>query len=448
MQRKFDLRLTAYMAAMLLFSPFFLFRKIKRRIKKCYKYEFDLNRHWIPWREGERTSPDAVHVVFVASGLGEQQMAERLTLALNDKYPDVYVTWAIKVVEIVDKVSKEDPKRSVTFMPFDNTVSVKRWLGRIQPDVVVSIENLWLPCIAWGARNCGAKVVVACGDSGRYKPGFFHKLTWSAINTWSLRAFNIICLHSEAVRDEIKEVLPSDVDTRITGAIKLKRREERKILPAEFMQWLQPTNEDDVPVLAAGSTRNEEEENFVLDAFSKVRKEFPCKLLLAPRHLHRADEVERRVQSYGLTTQRRSGLDQALESPQKRADVIVLDTLGELATAYEFCAAAFIGGTLRAPGHNIIEPIEKGIPVSFGKGKNGVPSTTQKMCMDVGIGFRVATSDELAKHWQTVLADPSLRGGIADKISHVYAEQERIIELNSQAVVELVELKMRERNSN
>lgn len=116
------------------------------------------------------------------------------------------------------------------------------------------------------------------------------------------------------------------------------------------------------PVLVAGSTMAGEEE-LVLDAWQGIAASQRPFLLLAPRHPERSREVCALLAARGVPAVRRT----QLESAPHHADVVVLDTVGELAALYELGSFAFIGGSLvPSGGHNPIEPARFGLPVLTG----------------------------------------------------------------------------------
>ena len=120
----------------------------------------------------------------------------------------------------------------------------------------------------------------------------------------------------------------------------------------------------DRPVVIAASTLRGEEEP-VLDAFQRIRATMPSALLIvAPRKPERFDEVERLARRSGWNVARRSEL--RVDS-EPRHDIVVLDTIGELAQLYQVATAVFVGGSLvDAGGHNILEPAVFGKPIVFG----------------------------------------------------------------------------------
>jgi 3-deoxy-D-manno-octulosonic-acid transferase len=86
--------------------------------------------------------------------------------------------------------------------------------------------------------------------------------------------------------------------------------------------------------------------------------------VIAPRHPERFAEVERLARDAGFVATRRTELPIDAEP---RADVVVLDTIGELAQLYQLATAVFVGGSLADHGgHNILEPAVFGKPILFG----------------------------------------------------------------------------------
>jgi 3-deoxy-D-manno-octulosonic-acid transferase len=112
----------------------------------------------------------------------------------------------------------------------------------------------------------------------------------------------------------------------------------------------------------AGSTHAGEEEA-VLDAHARLLKVTPrAMLLLAPRHRDRFETVAGLLESSGLSYRRRSKAGALAD-----AQVLLVDTLGELAAMYAAADVAFVGGSLvPIGGHNLLEPAALGVPVLCG----------------------------------------------------------------------------------
>ena len=117
-------------------------------------------------------------------------------------------------------------------------------------------------------------------------------------------------------------------------------------------------------MVVGGSTHEGEEAALVdaMDAAEKAGHVFA--LVLAPRQVARAGELVGLCRARGRRVQRRSQLGGRHLAP---GEVLVLDSLGELAALYATASIAFVGGTLaRIGGHNLVEPVHAGCPVLFG----------------------------------------------------------------------------------
>jgi 3-deoxy-D-manno-octulosonic-acid transferase len=165
------------------------------------------------------------------------------------------------------------------------------------------------------------------------------------------------------------------------------------------------------PVLVAGSTR-EGDEALVLAALELLaRRGGPRPMvILAPRHLTRLPEVEREVARRGLSAIRRSALPGALADAAARAggssDLLLLDTLGELAEAYRLGSVAVVGGGFRGHGsHNLLEPAMRGRAVVFG-GHQRSSAGEVELLIESGGGVRASDSASLAAALEPLLADP------------------------------------------
>ncbi|HEX6216559.1 MAG TPA: glycosyltransferase, partial [Vicinamibacterales bacterium] len=160
------------------------------------------------------------------------------------------------------------------------------------------------------------------------------------------------------------------------------------------------------PVIVAGSTMKGEEQA-VLRAFRRVRATTPNTLLvIAPRHPERFGEVEQLVRSEGWKTARRSDL--AIDN-EPRVDVVVLDTIGELAIVYQIATVVFVGGSLVATGgHNVLEPAVFGKPIVFGPHMQNFAEIAEAFVTN-GAGVQVAGDPQLDEALISLISDPVRR---------------------------------------
>jgi 3-deoxy-D-manno-octulosonic-acid transferase len=186
------------------------------------------------------------------------------------------------------------------------------------------------------------------------------------------------------------------------------------------------------PVLVAGSTRDGDEE-ILLDALRLLAGtgtgggggtgDGACVrpfTILAPRHLSRLPDIEREVAARGLRAVRRSASSGTLADAAAAAatgpggetnggaDLLLLDTLGELAESYRLAFVAVVGGGFRTSGsHNLLEPALRGRVVLFGPEQRSSAGEVE-LLIESGGGLRCRDAAELARALEPLLADPAV----------------------------------------
>jgi 3-deoxy-D-manno-octulosonic-acid transferase len=163
------------------------------------------------------------------------------------------------------------------------------------------------------------------------------------------------------------------------------------------------------PVVIAASTRKGEE-GAVLEAFQRIRATMTRALLIiAPRKPPQFDEVERLARRAGWNVGRRSELRVDAEPGH---DVVILDTVGELAQLYQVATVVFVGGSLvDTGGHNILEPAVFGKPIVFGPHMQNFAEIARTF-LDNGAAIQVRTGRELGPVLLDLLGDPVRRASL------------------------------------
>ncbi|MGH9471005.1 MAG: 3-deoxy-D-manno-octulosonic acid transferase, partial [Terriglobia bacterium] len=176
------------------------------------------------------------------------------------------------------------------------------------------------------------------------------------------------------------------------------------------------------PVLIAASTMPEEEE-LVLKSWAAIRsKQASALLILVPRHPPRAGQVTTLAQAAGCTVVRRTSLGAEpgeIARALAGADVLLLDSVGELAGIFAMADVVFMGGSLvPTGGHNLLEPAQAGKPVIFGPHMQNFRDAAA-IFVDAGAAIQVQDWRELAKSALSLLADAGPRQAIGDAARRV-----------------------------
>lgn len=299
-----------------------------------------------------------IHAVSV----GEALAAKPLIAALRARFPQY--RWIISTTTATGQSvarSRLTEADRVCYFPFDWKFSVRRALDAIRPRVVILMESeLWLNFLS----ECESRKIPVIVANGRVsdrsfarsrKFGFFVGRLYSLVTRFAMQsrldAGRAIELGAPAGR------------VAVTGNLKFETSSVND--SPKVVETAKALAIDSSPLIIAGST-TEGEEEIVLSAFEGMRKENGLgrvRLLIAPRHPERFDSVARSLKSSQLLVARRS----SMEGDCAAADVILLDTVGELAALYRFASAVFVGGSLVPKGgHNILEPALYAKPIVVG----------------------------------------------------------------------------------
>jgi 3-deoxy-D-manno-octulosonic-acid transferase len=189
------------------------------------------------------------------------------------------------------------------------------------------------------------------------------------------------------------------------------------------------------PIWVAGSTMAGEEQ-IVLAALREAQQQAPgLKLVLAPRHPERFPEALARVIEAGFRGVRRSALD---GRPWGDEDVLILDTLGELAHVYSFATVVFVGGTLvPSGGHNILEPAAVGKPVVVGPHMENFQEIARTFLEESAL-VQVSSAAELGPAIRRLLEDPTGAERLGARAKDVFERNRGALDRTVRALAELV----------
>jgi 3-deoxy-D-manno-octulosonic-acid transferase len=367
-------------------------------------------------RVPEAGAPGAVWVH--AASVGEAAAALGLIDSLRARGHAVRATTTTTTGRAL--LARARPGLAVSLAPLDHPLAVEAALARTRPSALVLVETELWPCLIAGAFRRGIPVLVV---SGRLSDASFPRYRrLRRLLAPTLARLAAVAARSEEDARRFAELGVPAERLCATGDLKLEPAAP-PALPAGLAEALAGA-----PCLVAGSTHPGEEEA-ALDAFAAVRAEgLAAALVLAPRRPERFAAVAELLAARGLAFLRRSALAGARAAPGAGrlapGGILLLDSLGELGAVYGRARAAFVGGSLvpGVGGHNVLEPLLAGCPVSFGP---HTESAREAACLALasGAGERVDGAAALARAWVRDLRAPeaaAARGaaGRAALLSH------------------------------
>jgi 3-deoxy-D-manno-octulosonic-acid transferase len=339
-------------------SPWFLYQAIRYR-----KYVGSLGERMgrLPVSFNLDGDPSIwIHAVSV----GETLAARTLVDGLRERYPDLRIFLSTTTITGRQLArSRIQGLDAVFFFPFDIPFVINRTLQLVRPRLFIMVETELWPNLLRACARSGVKTVLVNGRiSARSYPryrmvrGFFREV---------LAHVDRFCMQGNESARRIIDIGAAPARVVVTGNLKFDALELSS--PADrgagrVLRYFRVA--PGRPVFIAASTLKGEEAP-VLAAFAAVRRQHPNTLLImAPRKPERFHEATVLAREEGMRVVRRTEL--AVDA-EPRADVVILDTIGELAHVLQIATVVFVGGSLvDQGGHNILEPAVHGKPVVFG----------------------------------------------------------------------------------
>lgn len=381
--------LTVALAA---YAPVAVYRRLTRGVRLHLRERFGLSTAPATGRCGW------IHAVSV----GEALAAAPLVEALRRAYPELPLV-VTTVTETGARVVRERfaGVAAHRFFPLDFPGAARRVVRALDPLFLVCMETEIWPNILRAAAGRGVPVMLANGRlSDRSFPGYrrlrrFLRPVLAYVRVFAMRseedARRIIALGAPPERVFVTGNLKHEPMPDAAGMADLWRR----LLGLAAQQ----------PLWIAGST-HDGEEAAVLDAHQRVRAEHPDLVLaIAPRRPERVPDVVRLIEARGWKVARRSELPRG----GPRADVIVVDTVGELAQMYTVADVVFVGGSLVPHGgHNMLEAALRSRPTLYGPHTANFREAAA-LLVEAGAAAVVRDGAELGDALGRLLADPERR---------------------------------------
>jgi 3-deoxy-D-manno-octulosonic-acid transferase len=347
-----------------------------------------------------------IHAVSV----GEVLAARTLVDPLKKRFPThrVFVSTTTLTGNAVARKSVRGAD-GLFYAPFDWPGPVRKALSTLNPDLLVLVETELWPNLIHEARRRGTRVAVV---NGRISPRAFvgYRRIRGLLRS-VLAEVDLFLMQGDPHAKRIVEIgAPSD-RVRVSGNLKFDAVEPPRT-PERLSRLIVTEARRGRPVWVAGSTVGGEEE-LVLKAFHHIREHAPdTGLIVAPRHPERFDEVPPLIEAAGFRCVRRTSLE---PGAWRDGEVVLLDTLGELAQVYPLATVVFVGGSLMpAGGHNILEAAVAAKAIVVGPHMENFQEIADQFRAERAL-VQVNTAEELAAEVLALLRDEGRRREMGER---------------------------------
>lgn len=388
----------------------------------------------------ERAAAIWLHAVSVGEALSSVALAKKL----KERYPERPLIISTTTITGQSIARERMPfADAVIYFPLDWAFCVKRALAAVKPTIVIVLETEIWPNFLREAGQSGVPVVFVSGrisdrSFARYqkwlrRAGFYLRpFLRSALNNAS-----VFLMQSERDAERVRELGAHAASVKVNGNLKYDQELPKSTPLAEWLEK-EVVQKKRRPLIVAGSVVANEEP-LALIAFGVLQGEYRDALLvMAPRKPERFDAAEQYVEDSHQKFIRRTKLNVVAPSGTRLTGeiaelpagvaVVLLDTIGELASLYRIADGVFVGGSLvESGGHNILEPAAFGKVPVFGPSMENFAEMTQRF-VAAEAAVQVESPEDAGVTWIELLRSP-------ERMARMGATAKRLVEESRGATV-------------
>ncbi len=296
-----------------------------------------------------------------AVSVGETNAIEQLVFKIKEQFPNhsIAITTVTKTGQELAQKKFAQIADIITYFPYDFDFAVKNAIKSINPSIVIIAETEIWPNFSKELNKRNIPLLLV---NGRISPNSYKNYKkFRFIFKNILKNYSSILMQTEQDKKRIIDIGADSSIVKVMGNLKFD------IKPALDKDKIKSLKKSfclkDNKLIIAGSTHKGEDE-IILNSYKGLKESFfnDLKMLLAPRHPERLNQVKNLLSSSDFRYGLRSSKDTFEDN-----DIILVDTMGELSNLYSISDVAFIGGSFsRTGGHNPLEPAIYGIPTVSG----------------------------------------------------------------------------------
>jgi len=361
---------------------------------------------------GSQESGDERRVIWVhAVSLGEVLAITRLVGDLDRDLPDFRVMISTTTRTGQWAARARFGAERVFYCPLDLPWAVAAYFKALAPAMLVLAETEFWPNLLSGCYRRGvAVVVVNARISDRSWPRY-----WRLRGLWRGFLSRLSAVLAQSALDAERLTALGCERVTVAGNLKFDVRSGRD---SEAVRLLEASR-GELRMIVAGSTLEGEEAALLAAWPELLRVEPGLVMVMAPRHPERFGAVATLLDRSGMPWRRRTAWG---KKPLAAGEIVLLDSLGELATVYSAAAVAFVGGSfVEAGGHNPLEPAQFGVPVVMGPHFANFRAIVDRMLKHEAI--RIVVPEGLGEALGSLLRSPDEAAALGARAFAVFEEQ-------------------------
>jgi 3-deoxy-D-manno-octulosonic-acid transferase len=354
-----------------------------------------------------------------AVSVGEVLAASRLIGELDRAFPQHHLVISTTTRTGQTLARERFGRDRVFYCPLDLPWAVRAYLNALQPRLLILAETEFWPNLLSGCfRRQIPVAVVNARISDRSWPRYrLLQASWQPI----LGQIDRVLAQSETDAERLKAIGCQPDRVTVAGNLKFDVRAAQQAEATRLLKTLAPG----LRFVVAGSTLDGEEAALVEIWPQLLAADPQLVMVLAPRHPERFAAVESLLAKSGASWVKRSawkGQPPETLNPLRPGQIVLLDTIGELASVYSLAAAAFVGGSvIPAGGHNPLEPAQFGVPIVMGPHYANFRAITDDLLAHDAL--RIAAKEQLAATLIELLQNSASAQAMGQRAKQVFNHQ-------------------------
>ncbi len=376
-------------------------------------------------------------VVWVhAASVGEVMASEPLITGLKQCLPTTSFVLTTNTDTGYSTAKDQIPALDAVYQtPLDLPMFVCMFLKRVKPSLLLIMETEIWPNMISITRKQGIPVCIANGRISDRAYQRYNRLNWFFSSV--LQKVDLFIMQYQTDADKIVFMGANPDCVLVAGNIKYDRThklesEQESIQALNRLGW-----NDSRAIVVAGST-HAVEETYICEAFKIVMSVHPeMKLVLAPRHPDRIQDVCNTLKKHQMTYVLMTDLFKQSDKPVP-VDVLVLNVMGQLLSFYSAGNIAFVGGSLQnIGGHNVLEPASLSKPVLFGPYTANFRDAVNRLITQRG-GHCINTVQELADAIIELYENPEKACSMGNNAYSVVMENKGAVDRHIRHILQLL----------
>ncbi len=382
-----------------------------------------------------KTAGTPLTIWIHALSVGEVTSALPLVEGIRHAYPDAVLVFSV-TTSSGQQVARRIIAPHVTTIiaaPLDFFIAVRSFVNTIAPNLFILVETdlwpNWLQCLS----TQGIPLLLVNGRISQ--KSFTTYQRFSLFFSPMFQTFSLISMQTKSDATKIATLGVKTGNIVTLGNLKFDTAEAvtNRNHNGHLLSRKEYGLDNQAPLWICGSTHQGEEE-ILFKAYRQVTKSLTTlQLMIAPRDINRADEIAM------LGSRNNLHCCKHTSNPQVPGRVIILDTIGELASCYQLADVAFVGGSLvDEGGHNPVEPAAFGVPVLFGPHMEDFEEIAAELISQGG-ALQINSSEHTVTALKQILTDQQFKQSLASAAKTCVDQNRGVVKNHLQHIRQLLE---------